>query len=313
MQDLTSKLFDRAQQRETRPCSDQIIEPYGMYTDVEVAENVDDDFLSALALLHSSDVNSAENLKQMLNASIEKKNIKTLKVHKNAHDKSKRKLNSRNYSSKAVSIVEEFEDQLKLLQKSTDEDFAKSSKEFQRDYNSISSSEIFSINVDETIEDAEIPRISIPDEATGDDIVCKICNGDRLGPLILLECQECQEIYHPLCHQPPVVDIDVYDPRLVWRCRKCIDTSDVKTLDAPLIVTVDNKIHSTKNYKRNIESFTSDFSYFRKTRVRQEIKENSIRKKSGFCEKNSTIQLRKRVGSKLSVTRAKSIGKTIDQ
>lgn len=53
----------------------------------------------------------------------------------------------------------------------------------------------------------------------------KICNGARLGPLILLECQECQETYHPLCHQPPIVDVDVYDPRFVWRCRRCVETS----------------------------------------------------------------------------------------
>ncbi|KAI4490418.1 hypothetical protein M0804_003362 [Polistes exclamans] len=50
-----------------------------------------------------------------------------------------------------------------------------------------------------------------------------ICNGTKLGPLILLECQECQEIYHPLCHNPAVIDIDVYDPRLVWRCGKCVE------------------------------------------------------------------------------------------
>lgn len=60
----------------------------------------------------------------------------------------------------------------------------------------------------------------------------KICNGAKLGPLILLECQECQEVYHPLCHQPPVVDIDVYDPRIVWRCRKCMDTSSVNSVIA---------------------------------------------------------------------------------
>lgn len=50
----------------------------------------------------------------------------------------------------------------------------------------------------------------------------KICNGTKLGPLILLECQECQEAYHPLCHQPPVIDVDVYDPRIVWRCKRCV-------------------------------------------------------------------------------------------
>lgn len=48
----------------------------------------------------------------------------------------------------------------------------------------------------------------------------------------MLECQECQEVYHPLCHQPPVVDIDVYDPRIVWRCRKCVDTSSVNSVIA---------------------------------------------------------------------------------
>ncbi|KAI4504844.1 hypothetical protein M0802_000394 [Mischocyttarus mexicanus] len=52
-----------------------------------------------------------------------------------------------------------------------------------------------------------------------------ICNGTKLGPLILLECQECQEIYHPLCHNPAVIDIDVYDPRLVWRCGKCVEVT----------------------------------------------------------------------------------------
>lgn len=57
----------------------------------------------------------------------------------------------------------------------------------------------------------------------------KVCNGAKLGPLILLECQECQEVYHPLCHQPPVVDIDVYDPRIVWRCGKCTDAASVSS------------------------------------------------------------------------------------
>lgn len=53
----------------------------------------------------------------------------------------------------------------------------------------------------------------------------KVCSGAKLGPLILLECQECQEAYHPLCHQPPVVDVDIYDPRFVWRCGRCIETA----------------------------------------------------------------------------------------
>lgn len=63
----------------------------------------------------------------------------------------------------------------------------------------------------------------------------KICNGAKLGPLILLECQECQETYHPLCHQPPVVDVDVYDPRFVWRCRRCVETSSAISTKVKLL------------------------------------------------------------------------------
>lgn len=66
-------------------------------------------------------------------------------------------------------------------------------------------------------------------------IKSKICNGAKLGPLILLECQECQEAYHPLCHQPPVIDVDVYDPRFVWRCRRCMETSSAISIKVRIL------------------------------------------------------------------------------
>lgn len=51
----------------------------------------------------------------------------------------------------------------------------------------------------------------------------------------MLECQECQEAYHPLCHQPPVIDVDVYDPRFVWRCRRCVETPSVTPTKVKII------------------------------------------------------------------------------
>ncbi|XP_033216365.1 integrator complex subunit 12-like [Belonocnema kinseyi] len=103
-------------------------------------------------------------------------------------------------------------------------------------------SEIFSDGVDEILlmpikirsesEDSldmdEVPRISIPDEGFGDGALCLVCNGSNLGPFILLECHNCEEVYHPLCHQPPVTEIDIYDPELIWFCGNCTQTDKKK-------------------------------------------------------------------------------------
>ncbi|XP_008207821.1 integrator complex subunit 12-like isoform X1 [Nasonia vitripennis] len=67
----------------------------------------------------------------------------------------------------------------------------------------------------------EVPRISIPDEGQADGAVCKVCNVPELGPLILIQCRDCAEFYHPLCHQPPVIELDAQDPDFLWRCDGC--------------------------------------------------------------------------------------------
>jgi len=37
----------------------------------------------------------------------------------------------------------------------------------------------------------------------------------------LMECNTCQNLYHQVCHNPPVSNEEAKDPRLIWNCMKC--------------------------------------------------------------------------------------------
>ncbi|XP_022167030.1 integrator complex subunit 12 [Myzus persicae] len=37
----------------------------------------------------------------------------------------------------------------------------------------------------------------------------------------LVECLECHSMYHQNCHNPPIIDINLNDPRIVWYCINC--------------------------------------------------------------------------------------------
>jgi len=72
-----------------------------------------------------------------------------------------------------------------------------------------------SLAVEET-EDMDIDFQSL------NDCTCCICksfnqeNGNKL-----MECHTCQNLYHQECHNPPITDEEVSDPRLVWNCSNC--------------------------------------------------------------------------------------------
>ncbi|KYM91157.1 Integrator complex subunit 12 [Atta colombica] len=220
--------------------------------------DIDEDFFDALTLLHSTEQDSAEKLRRMLDACIEKKHglEKTLAVRM-----PKRFLQNVDefaspiYTSKSHNHVtqgyntiktEIWDGNLEIIS-FLEADEAENIRNHQK-----SDVKVFEVDYEGCCEDEEdIPRISIPDEGSADGTVCKICNGAKLGPLILLECQECQEAYHPLCHQPPVIDIDVYDPRIVWRCRRCVKTPSV----SPMKVKIMEKRKRVRKVRRNNDTF----------------------------------------------------------
>ncbi|XP_068993196.1 integrator complex subunit 12 [Neodiprion pinetum] len=243
-----------------------------MYFDLENAAEAEEDFFTALALLHSTDEDSADKLRQMLDASI---------VKKHGLDKSL--------------AVRMRRDSLSLFSEET----CKNTNErdinidgsngkghaFRRNVKTRASSPSVEVvtakigssmtNVLVAVDKMDIPTISIPDEGSsaGDDALCKICNGARLGPLILLECQECQDVYHPLCHQPPVLDLDIYDPRLVWHCAKCVELSEATAI----IVAAGLEDKKFQVDEERVDTrFDEQVNYFRRTKTRLDGQEDSI-------------------------------------
>ncbi|XP_066583839.1 integrator complex subunit 12-like [Prorops nasuta] len=117
-------------------------------------------------------------------------------------------------------------------------------------------------------EEEEIPIISIPDEGTSDGAVCRVCKDSKLGPLILIECQDCQETYHPLCHSPAIIDTNVHDPRFVWRCSSCC-----AKLNSPCVETESDprkspeKSQSKISLEQNIKETSKKFKAEEPTRT----------------------------------------------
>ncbi|XP_050429120.1 integrator complex subunit 12 [Adelges cooleyi] len=45
----------------------------------------------------------------------------------------------------------------------------------------------------------------------------------------LVECLDCHSMYHQNCHNPPITDINLNDPRIVWYCGNCRQRDSQKT------------------------------------------------------------------------------------
>ncbi|XP_078040312.1 integrator complex subunit 12 [Augochlora pura] len=340
-----------------------------MYEDTEDASsslsssNIDTkDFSNALALLHSTDIDSADKLYKILDTSIEKmygfertlrarmpqkfdRNTKPREITFTI-DKSNRQddalRNNDNAANKTTNVSPFVNDAIKSYGRSTKifdveteaESVWKSRRALDNaatnDCKLFKSSDEEEVEVDHFSETADIPRISIPDEGSGDGLFCKICNGAKLGPLVLLECQDCQDVYHPLCHQPPVVDIDVYDPRIVWHCKNCVDTAFAnprlilnekqtkkyyrgdrtnKMKEGAIIVAKSVKM---EEYLSKDDAVSSEGTC--PGAVRETAGGDSSNHQSGLYSKDSPLSThkmkslssnrsKKRIGSKLSVTR----------
>lgn len=294
----------------------------GMNSDDELIMN--DIFVSALGLLHSREIDSAEKLKRMLNSLIEKK----WTIVSDRRRKRSKHLWDDCESEMFVDSVDQPESrngsQIEVFHHRPQDARSIDPRRYETDDESTKMCKINLENEDQD-ENIDVPRISIPEEHSDEvRVVCKICKGDKLGPLILLECQECQETYHPLCHQPAVVEIDVYDPRLVWRCGKCLETSNKANQHffnkkSPPVVTLDDDDDRDDDVNNETEIFIGDV--FRNITTRMtldridnkgttKVRNSGSRTKPKIQQysrklttKNASVQLRKRVGTKLTVNR----------
>lgn len=144
----------------------------------ESTSDIDDDFFGALALLHSTEKNSAEKLRRMLNACIERKHglEKTLAVRMSKrflqyidasalpmhgskrHDYVKTAIKTKNWHGDPEIISHLKTDEAENIRNHRTSDI-----------------KVFEVDYEDCCEDEEdIPRISIPDEGSADGTVCKV-------------------------------------------------------------------------------------------------------------------------------------------
>jgi len=64
------------------------------------------------------------------------------------------------------------------------------------------------------------------------DCSCCVCKSIVLeSGNSLMECNTCQNLYHQMCHNPPVTNDEAKDPRLIWNCMKCTRNKEAESGD----------------------------------------------------------------------------------
>lgn len=143
-----------------------------MFEDTEDESDVDEDFHNALALLHSTDDDSTEKLRKMLDATVERKYgfDKTLMAKKFLQNN---KIRGKSFANDALEKQDDFlaleggnsAKKLIFVEDVTDDNWR--------------SVKIYETEFEDYTEKGDIPRISIPDEGSGDGLLCKVlihCN-----------------------------------------------------------------------------------------------------------------------------------------
>lgn len=149
-----------------------------MHTEGDMSDtDTNEDLFNALALLHSTDENSAEKLRRMLDACIEKKYGpgKTLAARmprrfiQNTDDAKASTRILRKYDYVQGRSVKGMKDKIRdgsevisLLESDT-------TKNHQT-----TDIKVFEIDYENCFDDQNVPRISIPDEGSADGTVCKV-------------------------------------------------------------------------------------------------------------------------------------------
>ena len=143
-----------------------------MYEDTEDASDIDEEFYNALALLHSTENDSAEKLRKMLHTSIEKKYgfDTTLIARMPKKFLQNTKICGKSFANEKSETSWRKKGNDKLSRNTTSPLFSANNTT----ESNWKSTKVFDIDVEDCSEKMDIPRISIPDEGFGDGLLCKV-------------------------------------------------------------------------------------------------------------------------------------------
>ncbi|XP_014488767.1 PREDICTED: integrator complex subunit 12 [Dinoponera quadriceps] len=183
---------------------------------------LDPQFTQGLRLLHSTNKDSAEQLRAMLDEMIKLK-----------YGPSKMLLN--------VLHKKYMTEELVLSDHSSSSSSKKSKSSSSSKHSSKSSKNSSPVNLParDTPPDILQTDDTLALEILEDDLTCVICKGMDVGARNrLVECLECHSLYHQECHTPHILDaqIDALMPKNVWYCSNCTKSQISKERSSPKTV-----------------------------------------------------------------------------
>ncbi|XP_043279773.1 integrator complex subunit 12 isoform X2 [Venturia canescens] len=181
----------------------------------------DPQFIQGLRLLHSSNKDSADQLRSLLDEAIKQKYGLTKMLCNVLHKK---------YTMEEPVL--------------SDHSSSGSSKKSKSSSSKHSSKSSKSGSPEDRVSRDTPPDILQSDdnlalEILEDDLTCVICKGMDVGARNrLVECVDCHSLYHQECHVPPIQDSQIDVPRLIWYCSNCLKSHQpAKERNSPKTVT----------------------------------------------------------------------------
>ncbi|XP_006559224.1 integrator complex subunit 12 isoform X3 [Apis mellifera] len=190
---------------------------------------LDPQFTQGLHLLHSTNKDSAEQLRALLDEAIKQKYGPSKMLSNVLHKKY---------------MMEE----PVLSDHSSSSKKSKSSSSSSSKHSSKSSKNNSPVNLPtrDTPPDIIQTDNTLALEILEDDLTCVICKGMDVGARNrLVECLECHSLYHQECHVPHILDSQIDVPGLVWYCSNCSKSQVSKERSSPKTV-IENKSKEQK-------------------------------------------------------------------
>lgn len=196
---------------------------------------LDPQFTQGLRLLHSTNKDSAEQLRALLDEAIKLKygpsKMLLNVLHKKVVDNNLLSLSNVHvcacligWSLKVLFILQYMMEEPVLSDHSSSSSSKKSKSSSSSKHSSKSSKNSSPVNLParDTPPDILQTDETLALEILEDDLTCVICKGMDVGARNrLVECTECHSLYHQECHSPHILDSQIDVPRQVWYCSNC--------------------------------------------------------------------------------------------
>ncbi|XP_035723239.1 integrator complex subunit 12-like isoform X3 [Vespa mandarinia] len=178
---------------------------------------LDPQFTQGLRLLHSTNKDSAEQLRALLDEIIKQKYGPSKMLSNVLHKKY---------------MMEE-----PVLSDHSSSSSSKKSKSSKHSSKSSKNSSPVNLPARDTPPEIIQSDDTLALEILEDDLTCVICKGMDVGARNrLVECVECHSLYHQECHVPHILDSQIDVPRLVWYCSNCTKSQTPKERSSPKTV-----------------------------------------------------------------------------